>query len=418
MMKPVSPLAVVAIPVKDEAERLPACLDALARQTGTRLPAVLLLLNNCTDDSANVARRFDAGSNLAVHVEEIHLPPGQAGAGVARGLAMERAACLVDPTGVLLTTDADSMVPQDWVAANLRALWTVDAVAGRAVISAEESRLIPQRLHDDDARECAYAALLDEATSLLDPDAFDPWPRHTEESGASIAVRLDAYRRAGGIPPVRLGEDREFFNALRAIDARIRHAPEIAVTVSGRIVGRAEGGMADTIRRRLVQPDPHIDDRLEPAVTAVRRARLRAITRKAFAGSPAPGLPRELRLSADAVRGALDASSFGRAWLRIAALSPVLCRVRVPVQALARETRRAHDLVADLRARGSKVQILVAQPIRVAQAMADANFNTAAPGPERSPSPPPVRPAISPSSARISRKSVDSPPEQYSPNAG
>jgi hypothetical protein len=52
-------------------------------------------------------------------------------------------------------------------------------------------------------------------------------------------------------PGTPLGEDRAFFDALRRVDARIRHVPGVRVVVSARIVGRAPGGMADTMRRRV-----------------------------------------------------------------------------------------------------------------------------------------------------------------------
>ena len=121
-------------------------------------------------------------------------------------------------------------------------------------------------------------------TSLM---PADPWPRHQEESGASIAVCAGAYRRAGGMPPAPLAEDRAFFAALRRIDARIRHAPEVSVVVSGRILGRAAGGMADTIRRRLMTPDSWLDPRLEPAADRMRRLALRAARRDAWRTRPA-----------------------------------------------------------------------------------------------------------------------------------
>jgi hypothetical protein len=145
----------------------------------------------------------------------------------------------------LLTTDADTVAPPGWVAANLAALRGVDAVAGRAVIDPREAALIPRHLHELDAQECRYAALLDEIAALLAPEPHDPWPRHDEHSGASIA--------------------------LRASGARIRHAPEVWVTVSGRLDGRAQGGMADTIRARIANPPIWLDDRLTPVSDWVRR---------------------------------------------------------------------------------------------------------------------------------------------------
>ncbi len=266
--------AIVAIPVKDEADRIAACVSAVVQQVGERPDAVVLLVNNTTDATAAVARALAATLPVPIEVIEHEFAPGAASAGSARRMAMERAAVLAGEGGAILTTDADGRVPPDWVAANLHHLRRgADAVAGRAVLEPADAAAIPARLHEDDALECDYAAALDEIASLLRPLPWDPWPRHREHSGASIAVTLAAYRRAGGMPAAPIAEDRKFFAALASVGARIRHAPEIAVTVSGRLAGRAEGGMADTIRRRMVRADPYLDDDLEPASEFLRRMR-------------------------------------------------------------------------------------------------------------------------------------------------
>lgn len=216
-----------------------------------------------------------AGSlSVPLEVIEHEFPPHLASAGSARRLSMERAAVLAGPGGTVLTTDADGRVPPDWVSANLFYLRRgLDAVAGRAVLDPTEEAMIPVRLREDDALEQAYAAALDEIASLIMPQEWDPWPRHTEHSGASIAVTVEAYKRSGGMPAASIAEDRKFFANLREMNARVRHAPEISVTVSGRTIGRAEGGMADTIRRRLHRADPYLDDALEPAMDRLRRLR-------------------------------------------------------------------------------------------------------------------------------------------------
>jgi len=349
----------VAIPVRDEAEEIGPCLLALAAQRAPHIDAVVLCLNNCRDGTADVVRAIDGHLPFPVHSIEVALPNASACAGRARRIAMEHAADLAGRDGVLLTTDADARLAPDWIATNLAALAAgADAVAGRAVIEPEGAKRIPAHLHAIDARECAYAALLDEMRALLEPDPADPWPRHDEESGASIAVTLAAYRRAGGIPAVLLGEDRAFFNALRRIDARIRHAPDIAVIVSARLEGRAQGGMADTMRRRIERPDPFLDARLEPAADALRRACRRRRLRETWS-MPGRGVVREaarLGLAPARLAELVTSEHFGSAWAAVEAASPVLRhRARVTLAALPAQTARALRIRDGLRREAGRV---------------------------------------------------------------
>jgi hypothetical protein len=265
-----------------------------------------------------------------VHIECADLPAGQATAGHARRLAMQRASALTLPDGVVMTTDADSRVAPDWIAANMAALQRgADAVCGRAVIDPDEAALIPRHLHDDDAVECEYGRMLDAIHAWVDPDPADPWPRHTEHSGASIAVRHAYLRECGGVPAVSLGEDRALLQALRRIDARIRHAPEVWVTVSGRLEGRAAGGMADTIRRRMQAQDVLLDDRLEPALDCLRRAAARRRFAEVWCakrGVAAERLASRLGVGQAPMAACMRSGYFGAAWDRVEAASPVLIR--------------------------------------------------------------------------------------------
>lgn len=336
------PAAVVAVPACDEEGWIERCLIALDRQQGAVPTGVLVLVNNSTDRTSLLIRRLLPSLGVPVRVIEHEFPSAERSAGHARCLAMEQAARLLPPDGILLCTDADGQVAPDWLAANLFHLRSADAVAGRAVIDPVDAALIPAALHADDARECAYATLLDEIDSILDPDPADPWPRHTEHSGASIGVTLDAFRRAGGVPAVAVGEDRAFFAALRRIDARIRHANDVTVTVSGRVEGRASGGMADTIRRRMVAQDVFLDDALEPVADRVRRARLRAAVRRTYKqGVVPPRLRPALGCDAAVLAMALQQSSFGRAWEMLEAHAPRLNRHPVPVASVQQQTTAA-----------------------------------------------------------------------------
>ena len=327
---------VIAIPVRNEEGLIGACLAAIGGQSGAPSPHVVLLLNNTTDRTAWVAREVAASQPLTLTILDHSFPLAEQTAGHARHLVMQHAACRAQPGGVLLCTDADGRVAPDWLAANLFHIRRgADAVAGRVLMDAADAAAIPAALHEADAHEVAYATVLDEIAWLLDPDPADPWPRHTEHSGASICVTLDAYHRCGGMPAVSLGEDRAFFAALRRIDARVRHAPEVVVTVSGRVFGRARGGMADTIRRRLTAPDPFIDDALEPALDRVRRLRLRLRLRAAQArGGLVPDIAAELCWPVRRIEAALGLPSFGAAWAALEGTCAALASRPIPVDAL------------------------------------------------------------------------------------
>ncbi|PYD82467.1 glycosyl transferase [Komagataeibacter oboediens] len=336
-MPPARP-PVVAIPVRNEAQRIGPCLRALAAQQGACPGHVVLLLNNCTDDTRGAVRALATSLPFGVIVAERSYAPPVAHAGTARRAAMQIAAALAEPDGIVLTTDADGRVAPDWLANTLAAFDAgADAVCGRALIDPADARIIPAHLHDDDRMETAYATMLDRIHDLSDPDPHDPWPRHTEHSGASIAVRVAAWRRAGGIPALPLGEDRGFIRALRQVDATIRHAPDVMVSVSGRIDGRARGGMADTMARRMVRQDEMLDDSLEPPRTCLRRARARAALR-GLRGLPpggdawhdaADGLAALLRLPVATVAHMARGRFMGMAWDRLETLSPELRRMPV-----------------------------------------------------------------------------------------
>lgn len=339
------------------------CLLALAEQTA-QVDAAVLCLNNCRDGTAAAVRSHAGRLPFPLHMIEVTLPEACAFAGQARRIAMEYAAGLANRDGVLLTTDADARVGPDWVATNLVAIEAgADAVAGRVVIEPEGAERIPAHLHAIDARECTYAALLDEIYALLDPDPADPLPRHDEESGASTAVTVAAYCGVGGMPAVALGEDRAFFDALRRADLRIRHEPELSVIVSARIEGRARGGMADTMRRRIERPDPFLDARLEPAMDALRRARLRRLARTVWstpAGDVLASLAARIGLPAARLAELLTAPHFGAAWAAIEGASPALRqRAKVPLEMLEKERTRALRIREGLKREASRADTVV-----------------------------------------------------------
>jgi GT2 family glycosyltransferase len=355
-----APRCVVAIPVKNEAERLPACLAALADQRdrlGRPLErevfGIVVFANNCTDDSGDLARALRAEWSLTLRVVEVSLMPGAADAGNARRGAMDAAlgwlAEDLTTDGVILTTDADSRVSPDWIVSNLEAIHAgADMVLGQIRLD-EEGDLLPEALHRRGQLESEYEALLTELDARIDPLPYDPWPRHVTISGASIAITRKIYQEVGGLPRVPLGEDKALVAALMRIDAKIRHAPAVLVTTSGRCYGRAPGGVADTLRLRSENPDALCDEALEPFRIALRRAKWRNRLRQLWSVGDLLGdeaWMRALQISDGCALRAGGASTFGAAWSDIERNSPRLSRRLLSPAELPGQislARRAHD---------------------------------------------------------------------------
>ena len=339
-MKEGSPV-VVAIPVKDEEEFIGRSLAALCGQS-VRADAILLFLNNCADRTAAICRDF-AGPMKLVVIEET-LTGKQASAGEARRRALTHAEQHF-PAAVILTTDADGEPPPDWVERNLQALREgAEVVCGRAELFAQDAARIRGALQSDNEREVFLLSLLDEMDALIDPNPSDPWPRHTSDSGASIALRPGVLQRIGGAPPVASGEDRALIDRCRIIDLRIRHDPGIMVPVSGRLEGRAPGGMAETIKRRTRQQDALTDAKIEPAADAYRRSLTKAQLRACWQGRAAVNRLADLGLEAGFIASLLQAPFFGAAWDALETRCRLLQRRRVAYSDLADETDQALQL--------------------------------------------------------------------------
>jgi GT2 family glycosyltransferase len=355
----------VAVRVRDETERLPKCLNALAAQRdqdGRPLVfgrfSVAIFANNCDDKSAELVRSLGRGLPFPVRVVEASLLPDFAHAGGARREAMNQAddwlSERTESDGVILTTDADSQVPSDWIANNLAAIDAgADAVLGRVVLD-EEGDHLPQALHHRGLLESVYEALLTELSALLDPVDYNPWPHHATISGATLAVTREAYRRVGGLPCVPLGEDKALVAQLARIDARIRFCPDIEVTTSGRINGRAPGGVADTLRLRSGDPDAFCDEALESVRVALRRAKWRGRLRRLYhsGGSNQDcGWIAGLGIASRDARHVFCAETFGELWRTIETTSPVLTRRLLKPAQLPEQISIAQRVLARIRKR-------------------------------------------------------------------
>ena len=250
----------MVIPVHNEEAGIVRTLAALSVQVDLLgLPLerdryeILVLANNCEDQTVPLARRFaEAQPGLRLHVIDTVLPPPHAHVGAARRLVMDegcrRLGRLGRPRGVIASTDGDTQVRPDWVAAILREIARgADAVGGRIQASREELAGLDPGARLYYTRDLAYRTLRSAYESVLAPDPFNPWPRHHHCFGASLAVTAEAYVAAGGLPVVHCLEDMHFCQSLERINGRLRHSPEVVVRTSMRKSGRVPVGLSGTL---------------------------------------------------------------------------------------------------------------------------------------------------------------------------
>ena len=221
----------VVIPAHDEQDRIGPCVRSVRRAVSALLdlpsgcaPAaavqrveVVVALDRCRDATAA------AVADPLVHLVQVdaRCVGAARAAGIRHGVAVLAAE---DPRAVLVVnTDADCLVPQDWLTD------LVSLAAGHDVVLGEVA---------PDPSEMSTASL----------DAW--WLRNPRGRGslhgANLAVRLDAYLDVGGFPAVGHQEDLLLVRALRAAGAEVVGGTR--VTTSGRRTGRVPDGFAGYLR--------------------------------------------------------------------------------------------------------------------------------------------------------------------------
>lgn len=242
----------IVVPVRDEAATIRHLLESFTAQVlppgfGNTCFEILLLANNCTDDSVAIIKKFQSENpNIPVRLAEVQLDPAQANVGYVRRLLMTEAFLRQrERGGVIMTTDGDTTVAPDWIASNLLEIGRgADAVGGRILIpriQLDSMHAFARELHLADER---YRLLTAEIEALIDELPFDDGPRHHQHFNASFAVTADAYERSGGMPCVEYLEDCAFYERLERADLRVRHSPDVVVYTSARPKGKSKFGLA------------------------------------------------------------------------------------------------------------------------------------------------------------------------------
>lgn len=224
----------VVIPVRNEMERLERCLRSVAFSMDAvkdRRRILVVVDDGSSDGSVDLARSTLANRQFPVVIEEVDV--GQASQARSAGFAqVERWARRPASTWVL-STDADTVVPADWVSRHLaHADRGALAVAGVVTLA-----------DDDDGRRIRRRWSSDYEATFADDGG------HPHVHAANLGIRLDVHMGVGGFAPIDRIEDIDLWTRLRAVGVEPVADSSIMVSTSARPIGRVAGGFAAALSR-------------------------------------------------------------------------------------------------------------------------------------------------------------------------
>jgi glycosyltransferase involved in cell wall biosynthesis len=227
--KLVSPIKQVSvlIPARDEEQLLPQCLISVKAALRALPPDVrgdlVVVVDNSTDRTWEIAAELVSDSGIVVRSTAGVVGKARA---LATQIALQRysgplASCW------LANTDADCIVPANWLTAQLSlAASGIDVVAGTIDVVDFEG----QTPNVEPGFRATYHISADGT--------------HSHVHGANLGIRADAYLRAGGWSGLETGEDHHLWSRLLQTHARSASVALTQVITSGRRIARAPNGFA------------------------------------------------------------------------------------------------------------------------------------------------------------------------------
>lgn len=223
----------VIIPARDEESSVTAAVDSVVhacRRVDARC-TIIVIDDGSTDRTSTAAR-----SALADHAGPSVVFPATAGsASRARAVGAEWfERTVAEPRSAwLLSTDADSVVPPDWVERHLaHAARGAVAVAGIVTL-----------IDDDDGRRIGRAWNAEYGATIA-PDRT-----HPHVHAANLGIRLDVYRHVGGFGDLERAEDIDLWTRVREAGHEPVADAAVVVATSARLDGRVSVGFAGALRR-------------------------------------------------------------------------------------------------------------------------------------------------------------------------
>ncbi len=226
--RPVTTIVVI-VPARNEAAHLPACLHSIDRAAAEWGGQVIVAvgLDSCTDGSALVVEQFRAASATVVAVSGRWHGASRARR-AATQVALAEAGDGADHVW-LANTDADCVVPIDWLQAQAAA-----AAAGADVVLGTV---------DLDPAETPAALLARfRSTYVVHGEA------HPHVHAANLGIRASAYAVLGGWRTSTLvGEEHRLVQRARSRDLCVVAPVDLAVVTSSRLNSRVPGGFATAL---------------------------------------------------------------------------------------------------------------------------------------------------------------------------
>lgn len=275
----------VVVPAKDEEGLISRCLDSLASQTGVSAEEyeVLLVLDGCTDSTEERALlTSSAHPELRVTLLE---GPGR-GAGHARRTGMETA-CerllgLGRTGGLIASTDADTVVAEDWLANQISAAERgARAIGGRIELLEEGGPPEEVRSWREKRGRQRLAPL-----QRSEGNGVEHW----QFSGASLSLTAEAYREIGGLEPRAALEDEYLERTLQQRNIPIQRPLDVRVSTSPRLIGRASRGLAKDLFLASWLRRNTYHERLSPQASRRTTASV-LIPAEAMPDAATPGIP-------------------------------------------------------------------------------------------------------------------------------
>ncbi len=216
---------VVAVPARDEAATIGACIRSIDQAAAeVSVPVTLVVAaDSCSDDTFAIAAATETEFSRLLVMEGAW---GRAGA--TRAAAVRHALDQLPDDSApvwIANTDADCVVPTMWLRTQIELATELDVVAGIVDLDPESTS------------PAIFEAFT--ATYILDGD------HHGHVHGANLGVCSTAYLAVGGwCQQTVVGEDHVIWNALRDRGHSNRQTTGLRVLTSARTRSRVVGGFA------------------------------------------------------------------------------------------------------------------------------------------------------------------------------